>query len=300
MIVDKGQVVAQWGDVTKRVKLSSMRKSLVSALYGIYVQEGRVDLSKTLEQLNIDDIPPLTTAERQATVSDILKARSGIYRAFVGGTPAMRAQMPAPGSHAPGAFWYYNNWDFNVAGAILEQRTGIKLGTAFYDRIAKPLQMQDFRPEDVYYVAAAPGTPAAGTSIYPAYQFRMSARDIARFGYLFLRVGSWNGANVIPGAWVSDSTTSYSDTGVGAGYGYFWWIDDWPGVSEPHYTAKGTLGKNLVIFPNKGIVVVYLNYTDYPDNTGSVSDTELKGLPSMKHSQMTKLLQLVLAASPKQ
>ncbi|MFM0374897.1 hypothetical protein [Paraburkholderia aspalathi] len=54
MIVDKGQVVAQWGDVTKRVKLSSMRKSLVSALYGIYVQEGRVDLSKTLEQLNIE------------------------------------------------------------------------------------------------------------------------------------------------------------------------------------------------------------------------------------------------------
>ncbi|MGJ7499369.1 serine hydrolase domain-containing protein [Variovorax sp. ZT5P49] len=300
MVIDKGQVVAQWGDVTKRVKLSSVRKSFVSALYGIYVQEGRVDLSKTLAQMGIDDVPPLTAAERQATVRDVLEARSGIYRAFVGGTPAMRATMPARGSHAPGTFWYYNNWDFNVAGAILEQQSGIKLGTAFQDRIAKPLQMQDFRPEDLYYVTGAPGTPAEETSKYPAYQFRMSTRDVARFGYLLLRAGSWTGTNIVPSAWVRESTTSYSDLGAAGGYGYYWWINDWPGIAEPHYSAKGALGKNLVIFPRKEIVVVYLNHTDYPENINSVSESELKNLPNMKPPQMAKLLQLILEASPQQ
>jgi hypothetical protein len=69
-------------------------------------------------------------------------------------------------------------------------------------------------------------------------------------------------------------------------------------VSEPHYTAKGALGKNLVIFPGKGIVVVYLNYTDYPDDSTSVSETELRKLPNMQQAQMAKLLQLILEASP--
>jgi len=298
MIVDKGHVVAEWGDVAKRVKLSSARKSLVSALYGIYVQEGRIDLSKTIEQLGINDLPPLTSAERQAILLDVLKARSGIYRAFVGGTPAMRAQMPARGSHAPGTFWYYNNWDFNVVGTIFEQQVGLGLGTAFHDRIARPLQMQDFRAEDVYYVTTAADKPVDETSIHRAYQFRMSTRDLARFGYLFLRRGSWKGTNIIPTAWVRESTTSYSDAGGGSGYGYFWWINDWPGVSEPHYTAKGALGKNLVIFPSKELVVVYMNHTDYPDDSTSVPEAELRRLPNMGRAQMVKLLQLILEAKP--
>jgi CubicO group peptidase (beta-lactamase class C family) len=299
MIVDSGRVVAQWGDVTRRAKLSSARKSLLSALIGLYVHEGRLDLSTTLAQLNIDDVPPLTAAERQATVSDLLKARSGVYRGFVGGTPAMRAEMPARGSHAPGTFWYYNNWDFNVAGAILEKQAGITIGKAFHDRIAAPLQMQDFRPSDVYYVAATPGTPPEDTSIHPAYQFQMSARDIARFGHLFLCGGTWNDIDVVPASWVRDSTTSYSDAGEGATYGYFWWINDWRDVPEPHYTAKGTLGKNLVIFPAKGIVVVYLNDADYPDFPESLPDAELDALPKMTKARMAGLLNLILAAAPK-
>ena len=298
MIVDKGHAVAEWGDVAKRVKLSSARKSLVSALYGIYVQEGRIDLSKTIEQLGINDLPSLTSAERQAILLDVLKARSGIYTAFVGGTPAMRAQMPARGSHAPGTFWYYNNWDFNVVGTIFEQQVRLDLGTAFRDRIARPLQMQDFRAEDVYYVTAAADKPVDETSIHRAYQFRMSTRDLARFGYLFLRGGSWKGTNIIPTAWVLESTTSYSDAGGGSGYGYFWWINDWPGVSEPHYTAKGALGKNLVVFPSKELVVVYMNHTDYPDDSTSVPEAELRRLPNMGRAQMVKLLQLVLEAKP--
>ena len=68
MVVEKGRVIAEWGDIAKPVKLSSVRKSLLSALYGIYAHEGRIDLSMTLEQLAIDDLPPLTAAERQATV----------------------------------------------------------------------------------------------------------------------------------------------------------------------------------------------------------------------------------------
>ena len=296
MIVDRGRVVVEWGDSAKRVKTSSVRKSLLSALYGIYLPQDRLDIEKSLAQLGIDDDPPLTTTERQATLRMVLQARSGIYHAFVGGTPAMRAEMPAPGTHPPGTFWYYNNWDFNVLGTIFEQQFKTGIGLAFRDRIANPIQMQDFRLEDFYYVRAAMEKGAEKTSIHPAYHFRMSARDMARFGYLFLRHGRWQGKQVIPGDWVRESTTSYSDAGRGVGYGYLWWINFWPGISVKNYSARGALGKNIVIFPDREVVVVYLNYTEYPDDASANPEADLKKLPNMTNLQMGRLLQLILEA----
>jgi hypothetical protein len=68
------------------------------------------DLSKTIEELGIDDYPPeLTTEEKQATVGDLIKARSGIYHAALGESPGMKAMRPERHSHRPGTFWYYKD-----------------------------------------------------------------------------------------------------------------------------------------------------------------------------------------------
>lgn len=67
---------------------------------------------------------------------DLLRARSGVYHAVDFETELMKKNRPARGNHPPGASWYYNNWDFNVVGAIFEKKVGIKIGDAFYQRIA--------------------------------------------------------------------------------------------------------------------------------------------------------------------
>ena len=67
LVVDRGRLVAQWGDPGKRVKISSVRKSFLSALYGIYAHEGRIRLDKKIADLGIDDEPPLTELEKHAT-----------------------------------------------------------------------------------------------------------------------------------------------------------------------------------------------------------------------------------------
>ncbi|CAH1655065.1 MULTISPECIES: serine hydrolase [unclassified Chelatococcus] len=80
IIVHNGRVIARWGDTSRKVNVASVRKSLLSALYGIAVAEGRIDLPARLADLGIDDIPPrLTASEKTATVRDLLMARSGIY-----------------------------------------------------------------------------------------------------------------------------------------------------------------------------------------------------------------------------
>ena len=200
MIVQGGEVVDQWGDIDKKISSYSVRKSLISALYGIYSAEGAIDINQTLEELGIDESPdPLTKEEKQARVVDLLRARSGVYHAVEFETESMKKNRPARGSHAPGTFWYYNNWDFNVLGTIFEKKTGLKIGEAFYQRIAKPIGMQDFQPGDVYYL----GGPA---SIHPAYHFEITARDLARFGLLYLRGGRWNEKQIVPEAWVEKSS----------------------------------------------------------------------------------------------
>jgi len=60
VVVDQGRVILAWGDPDKRIKMSSVRKSLLSALYGRYVRDGVIGLDTTLDQLGIDDDPPLT------------------------------------------------------------------------------------------------------------------------------------------------------------------------------------------------------------------------------------------------
>ena len=257
MIIDDGLVIDAWGEIDRIFYCHSMRKSLVSGLYGIYVEEGAIDLTRTLAELGIDDLTPLTQTESQATVADLLKARSGIYIRAAGEAKSMADARPQRGSHAPGTYWYYNNWDFNALGTIFDQETGVEnIYAAFEERIAEPIGMEDFRSETLSY-------SYVDYTMHPYYGFNMSARDLARFGLLFLREGNWNGEQIIPAKWVRESTTSYSDTGDGGGYGYMWWTGTstglFPGVTvQSHsYYASGYGGHKIIVLPYKDLVVVH-------------------------------------------
>ncbi len=295
VVIDHGKMVVGWGDTARKIKISSMRKSLLSALYGIYQDNGYIPLDSSLASLGIDDNPALTPPEKTATIRMLLQARSGIYHSYVAGTPSMRSNTPLRGSHLPGSFWYYNNWDFNALGGIFEQLTGRKIADAFNESIAKPTGMEDFLISDFYYLYARPDAKEYEKSVYPAYHFRMTARDMARFGYLFLHGGNWNGRQIIPAHWVKESLTSYSLTEEGGGYGYLWWINGLhlPAVS---FSAQGALGKYLVVIPEYDLVISYLNDAEFPDYASQMPAAELNKLPSETLEQFTELVSLILAA----
>src|ERR1700733_6083186 len=143
MIVHHGVVVAEWGDTSARLELESVRKSLLSALIGIAVSGKKISLDSTLEQLDADDNPPaLTKAEKQATVRMLLQARSGVYHKALYESADMAKNRPARGSHMPGTFWYYNNWDFNALGTIFEHAARVGVFDALGEWIARPRGLQ--------------------------------------------------------------------------------------------------------------------------------------------------------------
>ncbi|WP_370677268.1 serine hydrolase domain-containing protein [Pleomorphomonas sp. PLEO] len=279
MVVRDGKVVASWGDVTRKVNVASVRKSLLSALYGIAISEGRIDLTSTLGDLGIDDKPPaLTATEKQATVRDLLMARSGVYHKAAHETADIRRKRPVRGSHAPGTFWFYNNWDFNALGTIYRQRTGEDIFVSFAQRIATPIGMEDFSVADGSYVLEK-------ASIHPAYPFTMTARDLARFGQLFLNGGRWGERQVVPASWVKEATTAYSHTDHGSmGYGYLWWTLN-PDVFGPGAAlASGFGGQEIAVIPAKHMVVVKV-----------VDRTETKG---GRTSRFVDWLKQLTAAAP--
>ncbi len=249
MVVADGAVVAAWGDTGRRFMCHSVRKSFLSALFGIYWDRGEMDLNKTLADLGIDDAPdPLLEVERQARILDLLKARSGVFHpaAYAG-----RTDSAPRGSKGAGRYFAYNNWDFNTLATILIQETGDDVFESFNQHFAEPLGMEDWRVSDGYYHYER------DKSRYPAYPFRMSARDAARFGLLFTREGMWGEDRILSKQWVRRSSAVYSIDDETRGYGFMWWIYREPRF-ERHgmYAALGVGNQMIAALPESNLVIV--------------------------------------------
>jgi CubicO group peptidase (beta-lactamase class C family) len=258
MVVHKGKVVLTHGDITRRFMAHSIRKSFMNALYGIYNNKGMLNLDTTLQSIGIDDINPLTTKEKKATIADLLSARSGIYLPSAYSPRGMEKNLPERGSHVPGTHWYYNNWDFNTLLTIFEEQTGKQFIKEFDRKIAKKIGMEDFRQSDIFLRFEKE------RSMHPAYLINMSARDMARFGLLYLNEGRWKNKQIIPAKWISKSTSAVStDLGSFAdrgGFGYLWWISD--GIKgEPMFYTSGAGGHRIMILPQSDLVIVHRTNT---------------------------------------
>jgi CubicO group peptidase (beta-lactamase class C family) len=240
VVLRDGEIVAAWGDVETPFNVRSVRKSILSLLFGSVTRERPVDLHATLAELGIDDTGGLTAEERRATLGDLLTTRSGVYHEAAAETEEMKLQRPARGSHRPGTFWYYNNWDFNALGTIFTRLTGEDVFDAFARRLAEPLHLQSFVRGDHRLLCE----PA---SEHGAYVFHLSAGDLARIGRLCLD----GGAPLVDAAWLAESTRSHSPTDhAGLGYGYMWWIPRHSRVlGRGAYLALGAGGQGIAVVP---------------------------------------------------
>jgi CubicO group peptidase (beta-lactamase class C family) len=254
MVVRGGKVALSYGFVDQVSYLASSRKSIMSMLYGKYVANGTIKLDATMADLGIDDIVGLTPQEKSATVRHLLMSSSGVYTPQ--GSPGGDQNTPPRGSQKPGAHFHYNNWDFNVAGFVFEKLTGKTVFKALAEDLAAPLQFEDF---DINRLRMMGYEPA--TSRYKAYHMFLSGRDMARLGLCMLNGGKWNGQQIVPAAWVQESTATHVvEADKQRGYGYLWWLPshgrkapEWAGS----YMADGNYGQYIVVLPALDLVVVH-------------------------------------------
>jgi len=269
-----GKVIFEYGDVSRPAELSSCWQSLLSILYGKFVQMRRIDLDETLESLGVSDNVKLERRERLVKVRDLISSRSCCF-IRASNDPEGRV-FPERMSKVPGNEFFYSNWDFNVAAHILEMKTGTDVIAAFDELVAKPLRLQDWD------VSLQQRVGDILVSEHLAYEFSLSARDLARIGQLMLNKGMWRGLRVVSSDWVDKSTGVVSKFPGGGGFGYMWWIEgEAPGLEAltGAFSARGLDGQRLTVVPELNMVVAHL--------------PRLGGAKKMKGSDYKKILKAI-------
>jgi len=265
MVVTNGEVVKSMGDLEIPLYTHSVRKALLNAIVGQHLGSGpdQINLESTLAELGINDEPnPLTPLQQQVKVLHLIKSVSGInHEAAAEGGLLKKEKDKRLGlkSNPPGTIWAYNNWDYNALTTIFEQQTGLSVYQAFKSGIADPLGMQGFNKDSVFYVTDK------RLSRHSKAGFRMSARDLAKFGQLYLNKGEWNGRQIIPPSWVERITGDYVLTGkkgLGSAHSYLWWVpvdrkSREMGIPEGTYFGWGFGSQNVFVIPAWDTVIVH-------------------------------------------
>ncbi len=233
----------------------SMAKSVTHALVGILVRQGRIDLHvpvRVPEWQHADD------PRRTITLDQLLAMRSGLQFAedYVDGAvsdviPMLnfegRLDMGAfaaakPLVHSPGSLFSYSSGTTNIVCRILRDIVGgpTRMLAFMTDELFEPIGMR----------TALPKFDRSGTFVGSSYCLA-SPQDFARFGYLYLRDGVWDGRRILPEGWVDYARTP-SYVGDTEAYGAHWWLT--PGTSR--FYAGGYDGQRILVVPEQDIVVV--------------------------------------------
>lgn len=287
LVVQGGRIVFErygegYGRETRQVSWS-MAKSITHALVGAAVMQGRVSIDAPMgnpnwragdrrasipwrEWLQMVDGLDYTESAPQITNAGNARMLFGEGRRDVA-----RWAAGLPLVHDPGAHWNYTS-----AGTILisdaltraivpdprdatDRRNQMRawMNTSLFDRIGMH-PVVEFDAQGTFY----------GSSLVWA-----TTRDFAKFGYLYLRDGVWNGARVLPEGWVDFGRTYGPDPNVDT-YGAQWWLTPRSGTGRPArslivdegmsdaFSAQGYEGQIIVVVPSKDLVLVRLGRFD--------------------------------------
>ena len=286
MAIAGGRVLMEYGDVTIVSYLASVRKSVLSMLFGNYVASGKVRLNKSLAEIGIDDIGRLTAEEKQATIKDLITARSGIYHPASNSGDDLGSAPPRGIPAARHVLTSTATGTSTRSAPCSRHETGRDIYDALESDLVKPIGMQDFDR------ASHRRTGDCQGPLHLAYHMNFSTRDMARIGYLMLREGNWNGRQVVPADWVRESTRAFtpvtemnpsagvkgrSGTAISGGSGTVRMRQD---PIAGAYTGLGAVGQHITVLPALDLVVVH--------------KTQPGGQRGVSHQQYTKVLDILV------
>lgn len=258
----------------------SVAKSFVSALVGIAIGEGKIASVRDPITQYLPELAERDPRFSKIGIEDLLRMSSGIrYREFpfLWGDDAKTYYYPDLRELAlqhtevagePGRAFLYNNYHPLLLGLILERATGVPVAEYLQEKIWKPLGME------------YPGSWSLDSTEtgFPKMESGINARaiDFARFGRLYLNGGAWEGRQVVPAAWVADSTrmqpapergSYYPDDfelpSAKLRYGYLWW-GVCRGEDDCDFAAEGNLGQLIYVSPRSKLIMVK-NSSGYGD-----------------------------------
>ncbi|MEZ5377371.1 MAG: serine hydrolase [Acidimicrobiales bacterium] len=250
----------------------SMGKSITQALVGLLTLDGLIDVDQPADVARWAD-----DDRRTITTRDLLRMTSGLefvedyvddqishviemlFGAGRGDVAGYAESFPL--LHAPGTTFSYSSGTTNIiaalCGRLIAGTPGRPAVSSDADAVRGYLDRRLFGP--IGMSSAIPKFDDAGTFIGSSFVYA-TAQDFARFGYLYLRDGVWDGERLLPVGWV-DAARTPVDPHVDEEhwYGEHWWL--WPDDTAA-FACQGYEGQRIVVVPERDLVIVRLGKTD--------------------------------------
>lgn len=268
VVIYRGFVVAEFGDTGALDPTYSVAKSMLATVAGVAVREGRIaSVTDPVGKTVIDGgyAAPnagITWQHHLQQSSEWQGSLWGKNADFVGaGAFGAGARTPRP-AVAPGTFFEYNDVRINRFALSLLRVFDQSVPEVFQDRVMGPIGASSswkWVPYTNSYVdlhgkqvASVSGGTRWGGGMW------IDSWDLARFGYLWLRQGAWNGQQIVPPAYVRAALTPSPN---GPDYGYLWWLNtkgkNLPGMPASAFAALGAGSNSIVVSPEHDLVVVW-------------------------------------------
>ncbi len=249
--------------------LKSITKSVNSLLVGIAIDDGLIPgVEATLPRLLPEAFAGARHGDKRAiTLRQLLTMSSGLalgYGAFQASGDWVEAVLAAPLAHLPGARHQYDTPASHLLSALVARACGCDLERFADERLFRPIgaTIDSWR-------RAPDGVPMGGNDAY------LTATGLAAVGELMRRGGvAADGRRVVSAEWVAASLAQQIDlpdpeinhgTLATRGFGYLWWLLDFAG--EQAFAALGHGGQELVVFPDRELVVVFTSRWPGPSST---------------------------------
>jgi CubicO group peptidase (beta-lactamase class C family) len=232
-----------------RAEIFSVTKSFASTLIGIAQRKGLLeDLDQPVIELLGDEYADVNPAKQAITLEDALTMRSGLawreddptIRDFYTSADPLRFMLDLPLEAEPGTDFNYCSGCSHLLTTIVGEASGMTPQAFAEQELFAPLGIRDAR-----WLTDPSGTALGGWGL------QLSAREMAKLGYLFLRGGTWDGREIVTREWVEQATTLRTTTDGPSGYGFQWWTHS----KFPAYMALGRGGQIVYVRPDKDLVV---------------------------------------------
>lgn len=282
IILRHGYIVAEWGDTWQPDPTYSVAKSVLSTVLGITAGRGLIpDIRQPVANL-IHDGGYESEQNRAVTWEQHLRQTSewegelwGKNSDFIGKEAFGKGERKPRTLQAPGAYYEYNDVRVNRLALSLLRLWKKPLPDVVRDEIMNPIGASDTWQYIPYPIAVADvdgkQLPSVSGGTRWGGGLRINARDLARFGYLFLRQGRWQDQRIVSADWVKQATTPGP---VGPDYGYLWWLNTgkgesgrkpWPDAPTTSFAALGAGSNTVWVDPEHDIVIVWRWHNGNPN-----------------------------------
>lgn len=269
LIVHRGDIIHEryddGFDRNTRTRTWSTAKSIAATLIGILVDDGRMSLDAPLGFSWLPELDNPSADPRNAiTLRNVLQMSSGLYPvdsfgmeyatgsglAYWAGASSIRGMRERGLVRQPGSYWDYENYDTLLAIYAMKMALG---NERTYQEFPRRALLDKLGMHNTLISSDRFHDFILSSQVYT------NARDLARFGMLYVQGGMWQGERIISEDWIEFVTTPAPATaGRGNFYGAQWWLvpDDRDDVPADAYATSGNRGQFVIVVPSHDLVIV--------------------------------------------